>query len=934
MLVVAPSRQLREQLSENFSTESVLRGIGALPLDAPLPSVEEVQGRAIDWESLRGADVVVALPDSISPAHHQENPAPRDLFDLIVVDEAHHSPAPTWRAILDHWNDAKGLLLSATPRRRDGKRVPGDLVFHYPLRRAIEEGSYKAVQPEILELPAGATKDDSDRLIVARVRELMDDPEHATSTLLVRAGTETRARELVKLYNDAGVSVELLVSRLGDPEQRRITDGLRSGQIRAVAVVGMLGEGFDLPSLRLAAYHDKHKSLNSTVQLIGRLVRVHDNYPQPSVLVTTNDADVYPALKGIVRTLWDEDTEWAVLLPQIADAEIERGIADKKFANDLESAPPELALEALRPMVTATVFESRDEAWVPRFVTGDVPTEISPTTVIRGREVFYASVTPDMQTLLVIMRLVNSPRWNADSGLDSAAYELYLLTWVPRKTTDQTGLLLVNGVDGQVTRVLLEGIGFEPGNLRIADPRRLQDAFDSLPRISVSNVGVRNTYGGGRGAPTYKTFAGSAVDRGLREADTAQSAIGHAMAQVQEPGSTYTTGISTGKGKFWEARYVPLRVYQDLLNGFAERYWSPTPGANPLLPDVARGSRIEAFPTSDVVAIEMNPNLVGFGWSTTGGAPLELVDLQPRSDHSSDRFALEAVDLRTGASIWMGYQDTNGEFYDDPSSPHCAAQRGYSTHRDFPDLLSSQPPSIYFYDGTTIHGHLKFAPVGHLRTLPTIDVLHPDWTGVDIKSELDSTALAKGVGISVSAAVVRHIQATPSRYAKRWILGNDGSGEIADFIVLEVGLNRQVRIGLWHVKPSKNATPAVRVPDMQVVTAQAIKSRRWLTDLSLWEELGRRLDGESSPRLVIHDGSERLLRVLLGRNSSHPSWALDQRTRLVRGEVVIVQPGLSWSKLDDKLAAGELFAQQVRDLLAVFDDAVGQRGDTRIACSP
>jgi hypothetical protein len=811
--------------------------------------------------------------------------------------------------------------------------VPGDLVFHYPLRRAIEDGSYKPVEPEILELAANATKGDSDRAIVGRVRELLERPEHATSTLLIRAGTEARARGLVRLYGEAGIQVELLVSRLADPEQRRITEGLQSGQIKAVAVVGMLGEGFDLPSLRLAAYHDKHKSLNSTVQLIGRLVRVHSNYPQPSVLVTTNDADVYPALKGVVRTLWEEDSDWAVLLPQVADAEIERGIEDKKFADDLESAPPELALEALRPMVTAIVYESCDETWTPRFVTGDVPVELRSTKVIRGREVFYTSVTPDMQTLLVIMRLANSPRWNADSGLDSAAYELYLLTWVPRKTTDQAGLLLVNGADGQVTRVLLEAIGLEPGGLRIADPRRLQDAFDTLPRISVSNVGVRNTYAGGRGAPTYKTFAGSAVDRGLREADTAQSAIGHAMAQVQETGTTYTTGISTGKGKFWEARYVPLRTYQDLLNGFAERYWSPAPDANPLLPDVARGSRIEAFPTSDVVAIEMNPNLVGFGWSTTGGTPIELIDLQPRAGSSTDRFTIEAIDLRTDTVVWAGYQDTNGEFFDEPSTPGCAVRRGYSTQRDFADLLSSQPPSIYFYDGTTIHGHLKFAPVGHLRTLPSVDVIHPDWTGVDITSELDSTAREKGVGMSVSAAVVRHIQATPSRYAKRWILGNDGSGEIADFIVLEVGLNRQVRIGLWHVKPSKQQTPAVRVPDMQVVTAQAIKSRRWLTDLTLWEELGRRLDGESSPRLVVHDGSERLLRVLLGLNSAHPIWALDQRTRLVRGEVVIAQPGLSWGELETRLAASDLFAQQVRDLLAVFDDAVGQRGDTRVACS-
>ena len=39
----------------------------------------------------------------------------------------------------------------------------------------------------------------------------------------------------------------------------------------------MLGEGFDLPSLRIVAYHDKHKSLPATVQLIGNIIADPDH---------------------------------------------------------------------------------------------------------------------------------------------------------------------------------------------------------------------------------------------------------------------------------------------------------------------------------------------------------------------------------------------------------------------------------------------------------------------------------------------------------------------------------------------------------------------------------------------------------------------------------------------------------------------------------
>lgn len=87
-----------------------------------------------------------------------------------------------------------------------------------------------------------------------------------------------------------------LHSGLGTRARESLVERIRSGECRAVAVVNMLGEGFDLPSLRVVAYHDKHKSLPATVQLIGRLDRVDQRYPQPSVVVAARDIDVHPHL--------------------------------------------------------------------------------------------------------------------------------------------------------------------------------------------------------------------------------------------------------------------------------------------------------------------------------------------------------------------------------------------------------------------------------------------------------------------------------------------------------------------------------------------------------------------------------------------------------------------------------------------------------------
>jgi superfamily II DNA or RNA helicase len=41
----------------------------------------------------------------------------------------------------------------------------------------------------------------------------------------------------------------------------------------------MLGEGYDLPNLKIAALHDQHKSLAITLQFIGRFTRSSSNTP-------------------------------------------------------------------------------------------------------------------------------------------------------------------------------------------------------------------------------------------------------------------------------------------------------------------------------------------------------------------------------------------------------------------------------------------------------------------------------------------------------------------------------------------------------------------------------------------------------------------------------------------------------------------------------
>jgi hypothetical protein len=931
-LVVVPSKQLRSQLADQFRGQGVLRDIGAVS-DLLTPNVVEMAGRVNDWSTLEIADVVVAIPASISPEHYDE-PPPSDLFDLIIVDEAHHASARTWRAILEHFTSARRVLLTATPKRRDRKRLPGEIAFHYPLSRAVAEGYYKPVRADLIDVPPSVTQEACDDLIMEHTLALLNDSVHESSTLLVRANSAARARHLAERYSAAGRDMVALTSSLSTARQEQVIAGLRDGTLRSVAVVGMLSEGFDLPRLRVAAYHDKHRSLSPTIQLIGRLVRSHPDFPQPSVLVAARDIDVFPSLQGAVRALYEEDADWASLVAGVIDSEIADAKASRAFANALETPPNELSVEALVVPVKATVWECRASDWTPNFqkCLDELPLG---ARVRGGHEVFYRSLTVDRTTLVLVTRRTESPRWHAHTGLESNRFDLHLLTWVPPRLRGQAGLLLANSDDGSVRKQLFELLDTTEGRLRAADPERLHGAFDSLPRVSVSNVGVRNTNSGGRGTASYKTFAGSGVDRGLREVDTAQGAIGHAMAQVSQGQglAAYNVGIAVEKAKMWESRLVPIRAYDDVMTSFGARYWSSSSAANPLLPDVTRGSVLNSLPDSEVAFTDWHPGLLGADWYVDDEA-LEYLDLQVRAGR--DAFGVHlAIEVRRdpqdSAPMWIGRQDLSGEVASEKGQSF-EAHRGFATARKLDDLLTEFPPTVYFTSGQTVVGSVLYERPRVNHSLSRLIASPMEWPNVDLEKELDSSAVAAGK-VSVHSYVRAHLIARPSRFDHRWVLHNDGKGEFSDLITLELNLAGDVWVELWHVKPGGGAKPSVRVTDIEVVGAQAAKSRRWFSDPDFFVEMSARYIRQTAPVLSVVDGDGDLLTALLSPRSEQNPWTLLDDKPVVRGEIVVAQPGLSWSALESRLTNNELSAVQIRDLLCVLDDAVGSLANTRTVCS-
>ena len=107
-------------------------------------ALHKIRGRAV-----KSREVYFALYQALSNPTGGPNlyeSYPRDFFDLIIVDECHRGAANetgNWRKILEYFDTATQIGMTATPRRTDNVDTYeyfGDAVYTYSLKQGIEDG--------------------------------------------------------------------------------------------------------------------------------------------------------------------------------------------------------------------------------------------------------------------------------------------------------------------------------------------------------------------------------------------------------------------------------------------------------------------------------------------------------------------------------------------------------------------------------------------------------------------------------------------------------------------------------------------------------------------------------------------------------------------------------------------------------------------------
>jgi superfamily II DNA or RNA helicase len=233
-----------------------------------------------------------------------------DDVDLVIIDEAHHQEANTYKTIIDFFSNAKIIGLTATPFRSDGKKLDGEKIYTYHFKDAIRDRIIRNIRtsnvsPEQVELrfldEAGKEyslsdimklKDDAwfrrsvamsedccasiAQKAVEKLNVLKTKFPNQNHQIIAAAMTIRHAREFVKpAFERMGLKVGLVNSKETESDNSEVLDKLKKNKIDVIVNVGMLGEGFDHKPLGVAAIFKPFRSLNPYIQFIGRVIRKH-----------------------------------------------------------------------------------------------------------------------------------------------------------------------------------------------------------------------------------------------------------------------------------------------------------------------------------------------------------------------------------------------------------------------------------------------------------------------------------------------------------------------------------------------------------------------------------------------------------------------------------------------------------------------------------
>ena len=615
-----------------------------------------------------------------------------------------------------------------------------------------------------------------------------------------------------------------------------IIESVRTGELDGIAAVGMLGEGFDLPELKIAVVHSPHKSLASTLQFTGRISRsAPEEYGTPRFIA------VPEAVNELTAELFKEDQDWSELIPNLADAAVEDELAFRKFLGRfrrLDGAVEKISLYGLKPYLSTKLYQITGR--VDLTAPSDLPVESLLSHNIFETEDFAVYITAK----------TTEPKWSPGGELFYSSFDLFAYLY------DETrSLLLEHSTDDEIAKAIRMAI--VKGEHVAANKGKLSGLLEGAEKVVYQQVGLGKTGAAGGRVAQYKTYNGNNAGKSVASTDSRVSTPHHVLAKID---GVKSIGFS-GSGSVWSMQRGSLADFYHWGKQVIEVVdASDRIMRLPGLPEDFQTYPVERLDAPIIAAefaskvFELDATLIRPQDPGENLSVLSLSLYPQKIDDFTAEIAIQNAFGRKIAQVNYDCRELKPFVLNDQGQTFRVAltdARGKSSEISFPDFLEGFPLTLFLMNGATIYNN-ELKPlsktytdlddecyVDHAQNWEDCVIAKEFWDNNDDRSQYSGS-------LSVQDSVVQHLSET---YPDAWILVDHGAPELADVIALDP-TSTPPELHFLHCKASSEA-PGRRVGDLFEVIGQTIKGSRWIRHEQLIEELVQRI----TTRAELHQGN-------------------------------------------------------------------------------
>jgi len=887
VIITVPSDALRTQIANKFLKLGLLKQFGIINQSVINPKVgiiyQSFQNNEDLLEFIEKSNVIVTTMNILSNFQPSVLATLNSLISNIFIDEAHHVEANSWKRVRKAFDNNKILQFTATPFRNDQKRIEGKVIFNFSLKKAQEQGYFKPIN----FLPIREYDLNKGHRIIAEkaVEKLREDLANGYNHILMaRCVNTVKASEVFKYYEEYEDLKPILIHS-SVSGKNEILQNIIKGEHRIIVAVNMLGEGFDLPQLKIAAFHDIRKSLPITLQFAGRFTRtaIDDELGNATFIANLADSETENELSD----LYAQDSDWNSLLSKLSSDEIDEQIDFDEFINGFQHFDnSKIPFQNIKFALSTVVYKNSNPD--NSFNLLNFKEGISGYDELEYR---FDDYNPTENTVVIITASKSELEWVNYKEVFGLNWTLTILYY-----NEENNLLFIHSSDksslyGDLAKSVL-GDRYE-----LIHKLLVYRSFYDVKRVSLQNVGL-------------KEFLNRKIRFTMRVGTDIQDALSLAEQQRGEKAFVFGSGFEDGdkitigcsyKGRIWSYMRSDLKGFIHWCNNLGKKLIDDNIDPNQVLRDTLIPEVITEVPHLYPTYIDWDNNFYDFpeskieitinGIFNSAYCTIEvinqndqgIIDFQVITPNGTAKFRKELfIDSDAEGNEFPNFRIIQ---LDTVQSNVKIASKSFTLLEYFNQF----PPIIWFADGSALQGNEYVQLKQIIQPYPTERLIAWNWNGVDLSKESQGIHPLKTD--SIQYKVIQHLIAEDVDI----VYDDDYSGEIADVITIKEHEN-EINVRFYHLKFAKDGIINTRVDNFYEVCGQAQKSIHWKhkSGFEFFQHLLRR-------EIKIRNGHERS-RIEKGTKADlERFFAIAKNKKPMNFEIFIVQPSLSKQNTSDSI---------------------------------